>query len=64
MECISRWANLLSTVGAFFGVSALVYQELLLSIVITVFVFIYGVIIFTKVEKNYYLREHKVFFWM
>ena len=22
MECISRWANLLSTVGAFFGVNA------------------------------------------
>ena len=39
--------------GAFFGVSALIPQELLLSIAITIFVFIYGVIIFTKVEKTF-----------
>jgi lipopolysaccharide transport system permease protein len=39
--------------SAFFGVSALVPKELFLSIIITLLVFIYGVIIFTKVEKTF-----------
>ena len=39
--------------GAFFGVSSLTPQELLLSIIITILLFIVGIIVFSRVEKTF-----------
>ena len=39
--------------AAFLGVSALTPQELLLSVIISILVFIIGIIFFTRVEKTF-----------